>query len=194
MKAYFIILVFLFSCNGDSNENFPVYEFSQNDYFNLPTVYEQEGTVIEFKNQAQESFKLTVSSYEISRNSGGGIGSGSAYAEYDQLDVTLKAAGSDCPFSKLLIAKTVDGLKTWIHNYTSTIPCSSYIINDFDSNYALQSLEIGEKNYQKVIKITGLTDVMILDSYNIDVIYYDLKEGFVVFESTNDNIRFQILN
>jgi hypothetical protein len=194
MKVYYLILIFLFSCSGDSNENFPVYEFSQNDYNNLPTVYEQAGTVFEYRNQTQETLKLTVSSYAISRNSGGGIGSGSRYAEYDQLEVTLKTVGSDCIFSKILIAKTVNGLKTWLHHYTSTTPCNSYVITDFDSSQALQSLEIGNRTYNKVVKITALTDVVISDSYNIDIIYYDLKDGFVAFESTSDNIRFQLLN
>ncbi len=194
MKAYFLIFIVLFSCSGDVNDSITVYNFTESDLQRIPDVYETEGTTVEFQNQLQESFVLTVSDYGIYRKTGGGIGTNVQNAEYDELILRLKKNNTDCTFSTITIAKTIDGLKTWIHAYTEANPCNSYDIYSFDTTQTLEALTVGNKTYQKVVRISDVSGIVFLDTYVIDTMYYDLKEGFVGFDDNINDIQFRILN
>ena len=67
-SAYFVIIIFLFSCSTD-DDNIPYYNFSENEKPFLLDNYNNSSKRLVFKNQENEEFSFIYKSFEEYKNS-----------------------------------------------------------------------------------------------------------------------------
>ncbi|MEZ4874370.1 MAG: hypothetical protein R2793_02680 [Flavobacteriaceae bacterium] len=192
-KIILIVFTILMGCTKGTDD-VPFYEFNEEDYKFLPTVYENLN-VVRFINQFDEEIILEVQLYEISKERVGGIsldGGSSPIADVSKFEVKLGLQGSECSSLYFFTYKDIDSIKSWFE--INDTPCNGYSTYSFEKPYPMTQLQIGNTTYDKVLILDTDFTAAFSNEYEFNKFYFDLKSGIVGFDDTVNNIEFRIVN
>ncbi len=194
------LFIALFSCQPvDNTKN---YTFSAGDYQYLPTVYDAPERKFLFKNELNETVELSVVSFsQKTEYSGGSFGGSTSHpGNYESLIIELSITSetnTNCIAKNISIYKVLDqSVKIFFENNTMPYPCNSFfILQDIQSPFEYSSMNIGGTTYDKVVTFNyeNNSDTPFFHkNYSFDKVYYDLKNGFVGFDDTVNNVHFKL--
>lgn len=207
-KIVFLVLITLIGCSPKDDTR--VYKFSNSDYNFIPTIYSEVGQIFTFRNQFNEEVQLEVNDYYETRESGGGLSFSQGYLGelfyYDVLYISLNIleAGIElegisedvCNTFRIRISKSSTGslvYKIKVPSYENN-SCSSSAY-PFSSPFEdLNLLEIDNNFFGNVKILNSNRALNFYEDSNIDVIYFDLKEGLLGFDDTENNEEYRIVN
>ena len=192
----FTILFCLLSCDINLGDEPKYYNFNDSDYNYVPTVYEEIGKVITFKNELNEEIKLEVLDYDFTIEQGGGIGQTKPVHTYDKLKIELKVIDSElgCDFKTIEITKWGGYFITRIITRTSSDPCTNFAITEkLEFPYEVSNMQIENTIFDKVVTI--FTDAQPYFSANnsFNNVYFDFKNGIIGFDDYENNTEFRIV-
>lgn len=193
----FSFLISLFSCDINLDDDPKYYRFSESDFSYIPTIYEDTGKVITFKNDLNEEIKLEVVDYNFTIEQGGGIGESKPIHTYDKLKIELKVTDSDlnCDFKRIEITKWGGYLITRIITRTSSDPCTNFQITEkLEFPYEVSNMKINNITYDKVVTTFNDLQPYFSTNYSFNKVYFDFKKGIIGFDDTENNTEFRIVN
>ncbi len=207
MKTTLTLLISIFllasSCNKEDEPTSPYYKIEGTDYDYIPTVYNDIGKVISFKNQYDDEVKFEVLGYEIEKEFSSCFLVSNCEGEdwyYDRLDIGIITQNCEsCQGITISITKTpIDDL---IHRIMLPGEHSGNIKifrTPSLTEYDISSMTINEITYNNVLtfEVSGeFVDFYTLyDESTIHKVYYDLNQGFIGFDDTENNLQFRIVN
>ena len=209
MKKYVIfnlLILVVYSCDIDFEEDVKYYQFTQEDYKYIPTIYQHVGQVITFKNQEGDQISVQVKGYSENKKSNGGwnwAGGNSIDLYYtDQiiisiqlLDVEFPEIGEDyCSQIHIIIEKNKDLTTTTrldVPYYDNA--CFGTHLDTTSPYNNLQNLTFDGVNYQNVTIFNTDRNLLLFNESSINKIYFDHKMGIVGFDDIGSNIQYRIL-
>ncbi|MEZ4817304.1 MAG: hypothetical protein R2776_04960 [Flavobacteriaceae bacterium] len=194
-KLLLLGLVFFIGCTPNTDVAF--YEFNEEDYAFLPTVYENTQQAV-FRNQLDEEITIKVFRYAISKERVGGIslsGNSSPLVDVNKLLLDFTVEGDHCSKFYLSFYKRESTVYSRFDLATGGVPCEIREVFQFETPYSnLQNMSIGNKIYDKVLIIETQNPSSFSQNYNLTKLYFDLKFGFIGFDDTQNNINYRIVN
>ncbi len=195
MKAYYLLFLVLLGCSEKQSDSYSTYPFTESDFNYIPTHYEDESLTHTFKDANGDSFSVEISLYLQSLQSGGGIGSESPYFEYEHLIIQLHVIGSECENYEIEISKGPTSLYTEFSLRLLEDPCSLGTSFSFQEPYSMGSYSIGGTSYSKVLTLsTSTSNAISFGGLPVDIVYFDLKQGFLAFKNSSTNQLFELVN
>ena len=198
----FAIFFSLCSCELNLDDSPEYYQFTQNDYDFIPTVYNDVGKLFKYRNQLNEEVLIEIISYKISKEKAGGYGSSYSLHYYQNLEILLRVKNEDasnpnCDFKSINFSN-VNGSYFVSHfsSKRSPNPCLNGGIppERFEYPFATTELNINGVNYNKVISIFENNAPYFSPLYTFNKVYFDFKEGIIGFDDTENNIQYRIVN
>ncbi len=164
MKKIMIITVCLFSlvsCEVKIFDDPIYYRFTNENFEYIPTVYDDNGKIIKFKNQFEEEVKLEILDYRITKKEDSWTSS-KPYHYYQLLTIELKVvdeanANSTCDLKTILISNWA-GYYFITRFYFSNAPdpCNNGgSLERLEYPYQVNQMVVNSINYDKVVITTG---------------------------------------
>ena len=195
---------------GSLRSDVPYFQFDASDYDRLLEVYEVEEEFVSFRNQSDEIIRFKVNSSTIGREqkvSGGsffGASGGSLIYFFDAQRIRLELTEfPDYSYhSEFLIQKTTENklrasidFPLWNDNTGSGSTLPNTILLNF--NETPMTITFNNVTYNQVYEIVSESNEPLnpLGPYqrNINVLYYDIKEGIVGFNDL-DGGQWRLVN
>jgi len=183
---------------------YPYYQFTNENYEYIPSVYNEIGKIIRFQNQFGDEIELEIVTYKITKEWYNGLfnsGSSEPSHYYQLLTIELKVTtdeviGTDCDLKTIQISNWGgDFFVTRMSFKNAPDPCmneNSTLRLEFP--YETYSMNFNSHNYNKVVTIFEDLDIFFNSKNSFDRIYFDFKEGIIGFDDTQNNIQYRIVN
>ena len=176
---------------------------SANDEEFLPTVYADTQRIFTFENEINETVEISVANYNRNISyEGSGFGNTSSHpGNYETLTIELKVSSEpdpNCQTKKITAYKNFDeSVSIYFENSILPYPCNGgYIIESIKTPFEYSSMQINGINYEKVVvfNYSGSNNTPFFHKkYSFDKVYYDLKNGFIGFDDTAENVHFKLI-
>ncbi len=203
-KAVFInvLILSMLSCS-EPEVRYPYYQFTNENYEFIPTVYSDIGKTIKFQNQYGDEIELEVVTYDITKewyNALFNSNSSEPSHYYELLTIELRVIddaliNADCDLKTIEISNW--GGYFFITRMTfknAPDPCvdqSSTLRLEFP--YETHSMSINSINYNKVVTVFEGANVFFNSEDSFDRVYFDFKEGIIGFDDTETNTQYRIV-
>ncbi len=197
---YITLLLGILSCDLNMSDDGPPF-YSLNET-NIPKNYNDEGKIFSFiNNQNGEIVRFEITKYWKYEQSYGELFN--TEYEYERLWVDAKLldfTNNSNSFKLLDISQGHSGepnrmeIKVFIpHLYNNQF--RRYTYRFFYPDEELSSLQINNKQYNKVVILDGASDYFaFFDNSTINKVYYDLQFGIIGFDDTINNIQYRLIN
>ncbi|WP_271424622.1 hypothetical protein [Aequorivita sinensis] len=200
-----IAFIFLVSCQPSDSE--PYYNFTNSDYQFIPEQYQEIGGTFIFKNAQNEEVKIKPLFYTLNKKFESGYGFGQPTRTesyyYDDLWIEIDLLNIEIPDQP-------EGYCERIYIHINKSPYKGLFIDlqiptynepfcggggfwEFSPFENLTEMVINNKTYTKVKIVTPNDYFTLYNDSHIDKVYYDMDNGIIGFDDTQNNKEFRLV-
>ncbi len=200
-----IAFIFLVSCQPSDSE--PYYNFTNSDYQFIPEQYQEIGRTFIFKNAQNEEVKIKPLFYTLNKKFESGYGFGQPTRTesyyYDDLWIEIDLLNIEIPDQPEGYCERIyihinkspyKGLFIDLQIPTYNEPfCGGGGFREFSPFENLTEMVINNKTYTKVKIVTPNDYFTLYNDSHIDKVYYDMDNGIIGFDDTQNNKEFRLV-
>lgn len=211
MKKYFFLILsifLLFSCSDLFENKLPRHRFIDADNAYIPQKHKKINDILTYKSSDGKIIKIQNKEYFVEKQPGGGQGGfkfrfATYYYDFLNIKLQLLDVHNECTTAdniKITIAKTPsEVLHHNVYIPHSKIGClyhQYYFDTPNDTSITLQEMMVNNVKYNKVLVLDcgPAFPYDLYDGGSLHKVYYDLGQGVIGFDDTENNIEFRITN